>query len=50
MAGIAAAVLVWRNRKRSPACPGCGRPNTFVIPDRPYVCEHCGFDLVWDDY
>jgi hypothetical protein len=37
LAGIAAALLSLRDRRRGPVCPWCGEPGTFR-PNEPEVC------------
>jgi len=49
LAAIAAVLLSWRDRRRGPVCPWCGRPGTFA-PREPDVCDNCGFDFRCDDY
>jgi NADH pyrophosphatase NudC (nudix superfamily) len=50
MVALAAAVLVWRDRRRGPVCPWCGKPDTFGGDGSADVCSNCGFDIRTDDY
>jgi hypothetical protein len=49
LATTASVLLSWRERRRGPACPWCGVPDTFG-PNKPEVCGNCGFDFRRDEY
>jgi NADH pyrophosphatase NudC (nudix superfamily) len=47
---LAVALLMWRDRRRGPVCPWCGRPGTFGEDGCADVCSQCGFDVRKDDH
>jgi NADH pyrophosphatase NudC (nudix superfamily) len=50
LVAAAIAILAWRDRRRGPVCPHCGRPNTFGPAGQADVCSNCGFNFRTDDY
>lgn len=47
---VAVGVLAWRDNRRGPVCPWCGKPETFGPEGTADVCTNCGFDFRRDDY
>jgi NADH pyrophosphatase NudC (nudix superfamily) len=50
LVGTGIGLLVWRDRRRGPVCPHCGRPNTFGPSGQADVCSNCEFDFRTDDH